>query len=74
MPPFVDSLFPFGRNDTSDARLSPEVRRTGLRLYRQAWDAYRTAGCPFGETDEAMLVWYTFQQDETEIPGTVGRN
>ena len=34
----------------------------GLKLYRKAWEAYREAGCPFGENDEALLIWFTFDQ------------
>lgn len=36
----------------------------GMRLYCQAWDAYREAGMPFGSSDDAMIVWYTFHPDE----------
>jgi hypothetical protein len=74
MPTFTDSLLPFGPHSPSSSELSPELRRTALRLYRQAWDAYCKAGCPYGETDEAMLVWYSFQQDGAKAPYPVGRN
>jgi len=74
MPEFTDSLLPFGNHNAPKSGLSPEVHQTGLRLYRQAWDEYRAAGCPFGETDDAMLVWYSFQRGEREIPVTVGKN
>ena len=40
--------------------------RYGLNLYRTAWEAYRKAGCPFGEHDEAMLIWFTFDQHTRE--------
>ena len=33
------------------------------RTYRDAWNAYRGAGVPFGESDIAMLIWFTYQQD-----------
>lgn len=36
----------------------------GMRLYCQAWDAYREVGMPFGSSDNAMIVWYTFHPDE----------
>ena len=69
-----DSLLPFGPEaNPSSTELSPEVRETGLRIYRQAWDAYREAGCPYGATDEAMLVWYSFQDDDS-IPSTTSKN
>lgn len=45
-----------------------------MKLYRQAWEAYREVDCPYGETDEAMLVWYSlYGQDDTPSP-TVGKN
>jgi hypothetical protein len=69
------SLLPFGSADTDDAsELAPEVRRAGLRLYRQAWDAYRAAGCPYGRTDEAMLVWYSFQPGNTDPTPATSKN
>lgn len=43
-----------------EAALSPQLRAFGLRLYAEARQAYDAAGCPFGPTDEAMLVWFTF--------------
>ncbi len=69
-----DSLLPFGSEaSSSSAELSPELRETGLRIYRQAWDAYREAGCPYGASDEAMLVWYSFQDDDS-IRSTTSKN
>lgn len=47
-----------GAGDAHGARLW----RYGLKLYRDAWAAYREAGCPLGEHDEAMLIWFTFDQ------------
>ena len=69
-----DPLFPTSAASSDSSKLSPELRRTGLRLYRQAWDAYRKAGCPYGETDEAMLVWYSFQEETRDIPFELGKN
>lgn len=69
------SLMPFGPSqDAENDDLSPEVLRCGLQLYRRAWDAYEEAGCPYGQTDEAMLVWYSF--NESSLPDTqpVGKN
>ncbi|WP_022836237.1 hypothetical protein [Salisaeta longa] len=44
--------------DVSD--LPPALQRYARKVYSDAWDAYTAAGCPFGPTDKAMLVWYTF--------------
>jgi hypothetical protein len=71
-------LFPTESAAAGDAEpsssLPPDLRDTGLQLYRQAWDAYREAGCPYGESDEAMLVWYSFQEENTGGANRVGRN
>ena len=29
-------------------------------LYYASWKAYRAAGQPFGNSDVAMLIWFTF--------------
>lgn len=44
--------------------MSESTWAVGMRLYCQAWDAYREAGMPFGSSDEAMIIWYTFRTDE----------
>jgi hypothetical protein len=67
------SLLPFGSQDES-AELPPALERCALNLYRQAWRAYRTVDCPYGETDEAMLVWYTFQDNPDDPSLLSGRN
>ncbi len=41
--------------------LSETTWSLGMRIYCSAWDEYRQAGMPFGSSDEAMIVWYTFQ-------------
>jgi hypothetical protein len=67
------SLLPFGRPSESTA-LSPALEQCAMNLYRQAWQAYRTVDCPYGESDRALLVWYTFQ-DAPEHPSLLsGRN
>jgi len=59
-------LLPFGaQTDSSD--LSTTMKECAMDLYRQAWADYRQVGCPYGETDEAMLVWFSFQ-NESETP------
>jgi hypothetical protein len=54
--------------------MSPELWQFGLQLYKKAWGEYLEAGCPFGESDEALLVWYTFNRPEAGGRITVGRN
>jgi hypothetical protein len=67
------SLLPFGsENDPAD--LPPALEQCAMTLYRQAWAAYRTVDCPYGETDRAMLVWYTFQDRPDEPSLLSGRN
>jgi hypothetical protein len=70
------SLLPFGTPpDSPDSTsLSSAMEQCARTLYRQAWEAYRTVGCPYGETDEAMLVWYSFQTNADEPTLASGRN
>ena len=55
------SMLPLGTNapDTDTDDLSPLMQRYAFRLYEEAWEDYRAAGCPYGESDDAMLVWYS---------------
>lgn len=50
---------PDGQNDQD---IPPELMPFALRQYRSAWDLYQKAGCPFGETDMGMLLWFTFDR------------
>lgn len=50
------------------------MREYALKIYREAWDAYKDAHCPYGETDEAMLVWYSFRTSTADEAVAVGRN
>ncbi len=43
------------------AELPPVLQRYVIALYHRAWAAYRKAGCPFGSTDSAMLLWFEFR-------------
>lgn len=36
--------------------------RLQKRTYRDAWEAYTRAGIPFGDSDIAMLIWFTYRQ------------
>ena len=47
------------------AELPPVLQRYVLALYHRVWTAYRKAGCPFGATDAAMLLWFEFRSYST---------
>lgn len=68
------SLLSLGPVKSNDLELSPSLCRCGLKLYRQAWEAYREVDCPYGETDEAMLVWYSLYGKEDTPSPAVGKN
>ncbi len=53
---------PFGKRATSNMELDvpDELQEYCQDLYERTRRAYEEAGCPLGETDEAMLVWFTF--------------
>lgn len=53
---------PFGeRTDTTaSATIPDELRDYCVDLYRETRKAYVAAGCPLGDSDEAMLIWFTF--------------
>ncbi|MFB6248003.1 MAG: hypothetical protein ABEL97_05480 [Salinibacter sp.] len=53
------SLLPLGTAPSDASDLPPSLQRHALTLYREAWTDYRAVGCPYGETDDAMLVWYS---------------
>jgi hypothetical protein len=53
------SFLPLGAEQTGPAELPPSLQQYALTLYREAWTDYRAVGCPYGETDDAMLVWYS---------------
>lgn len=55
---------PFRSSGSSGPPMSEGTWALGMRLYCQAWDAYREAGTPFGSSDDAMIIWYTFRVDE----------
>lgn len=64
---------PFRSSESSDPM--PESTWTvGMRLYCQVWDEYRQAGMPFGSSDDAMIVWYTFHPSKDFDLYTVSRN
>ncbi len=47
------------------AELPPVLQHYVLALYHRVWAAYCKAGCPFGETDTAMLLWFEFRSYAT---------
>ena len=57
---------PESGGETATEELSPKLYTYGLRLYLEAWAAYVEAGCPLGEAEEAMYVWYVFNPQNTE--------
>ncbi|MFO8233335.1 MAG: hypothetical protein R6U20_11780 [Longimonas sp.] len=65
---------PFRPPNTSGLPMSENTWAVGMRLYCQAWDAYREAGMPFGSSDNAMIIWYTFRTDEDVDLSTVSPN
>jgi len=75
MPLSNSKMLPFGNaRPRKEEKLDPEMREYALKIYREAWDAYNAAGCPYGETDEAMLVWYSFREELDGDAVPVGRN
>ena len=75
MSGFNPTLLPFGSaRPSDDEKLSPEMREYALKIYREAWEAYKDANCPYGETDEAMLVWYSFRTSTADEAVAIGRN
>ncbi len=55
---------PFESSEHTPMELAPELQTYGLRLYIDAWAAYVDAGCPLGEDEDAMYLWYLFNQPE----------
>ena len=58
------SFLPLGTDgseatESDAAKLPPSLQQYALNLYRDAWQDYRAVGCPYGRTDDAMLVWYS---------------
>ena len=64
----------FGDHDDAAADLPPQLLAYGLRLYAEARKAYDVAGCPLGPTDEAMLVWFTFDPQTSGSQQLVSEN
>lgn len=57
---------PEAGGEAATEELSPELYTYGLRLYLEAWAAYVEADCPLGEAEEAMYLWYIFNQQGAE--------
>jgi hypothetical protein len=69
------SLLPLGGNNDPDAEtLSPTMQACARNLYQQAWREYRAVGCPYGQTDEAMLVWYSLDGNAPGSSPLTGKN
>lgn len=74
MPDRHDLLLPLNTNASDASELSPTMRQCAHSLYQQAWAKYRDVGCPYGETDEAMLVWYTLHGQSSDPSLVTGKN
>jgi len=68
------SLLPLGTEAADSAELSPAMQACARTLYQQAWREYRAVGCPYGRTDEAMLVWYSLDGDAPGSSPLTGKN
>lgn len=68
------SLLPLGPDAPESTDLSPAMQACARSLYRQAWRDYREVGCPYGRTDEAMLVWYSLHGDSPGASLVTGKN
>jgi hypothetical protein len=53
---------PFGERITSNMEFGvpDELQGYCRDLYERTRHAYEEVGCPLGESDEAMLIWFTF--------------
>lgn len=49
--------------DRSGHPRTPAQRALMQGLLDLAWAAYREAGTPFGDTEQALLLWVRFGQD-----------
>ncbi len=74
MPDRHDFLLPLHPSPPDASELSPAMRQCARSLYQQAWAEYRNAGSPYGETDEAMLVWYTLHSRSSGPSLVTGKN
>ena len=42
-----------------------QTRQIVASFYRTARHDYLRAGCPFGKTDDGMLIWFEYAQETT---------
>ena len=68
------SLLPLGPDAPESSDLSPAMEACARNLYQQAWREYKATGCPYGHTDEAMLVWYSLHDDSPGTSLVTGKN
>ena len=59
---------PFGERATSNMSFDVPSELQGYcqDLYQRTRQAYEDAGCPLGDSDEAMLVWFTFTHQASD--------
>lgn len=72
--PLSPSAMQFGPHAADATDLPDVLQAYGDRLYLEAWAAYLKAGCPLGDSDLAMLVWYTFEEPTSEALASVTPN
>lgn len=58
------------KHDENSRRRPPrtstaQTRQLVASFYRTARRDYLKAGCPFGKTDDAMLIWFEYAQETT---------
>lgn len=58
---------PFGERVTAnmETNVPTELRDYCHDLYQETREAYEEVGCPLGDSDEAMLIWFTFEHQAT---------
>lgn len=63
----VMNYLPFGDRITANLQsgVPDELRGYCVDLYQETRNAYEAAGCPLGDSDEAMLIWFTFEHQAT---------
>ncbi|MFP4229242.1 MAG: hypothetical protein ACLFTE_10515 [Salinivenus sp.] len=70
----IFSFLPIGPKAHDISKLPSGLQDCARSLYRQARRDYRQAGCPYGETDNAMLVWYALSGDDAQPSPITGKN
>ncbi len=61
------NYLPFGERVTGNLQsgVPAELQDYCVDLYQETRNAYEEVGCPLGDSDEAMLIWFTFEYQAT---------